>query len=542
MSCTFVVASAALLEEFGAGTVSASTQGLGHDWVSKQGSMSVVECEDQIVSQILAPPAFSTDVYMSEMSGQSISVRDSVVDGINDSWDREERVLHQLRRQVGTKLSSKSRSDILESRRLAKPPRVFFWLRWLMSKPQYELGWAVLIVSNLVCMILEEEYRGMRRGYELGDIYVNYGSPEYSNTWWPGADTAFYLMECLFAGFFTLEQVITISYDVACALADWPTHRTPFWRDPLDFLDMLIVICSDVSLCLGMVDATINIQLFRILRLARLLRLLRLLRKINQFDPLHLMATAIKGSMGALMFSSILLITVLTLFAMVLTNALRAAYLGDNSPLQLEKQRELFRYFGTYSRSMLSMFELALANWPTVTRFMVEELNEFFGPVCILWKLSVGFAVVGVINGVFIRETFSVAENDEFIMYRSRMRQVLQHRDRMTRLFQLADRNSDGVVDRREFRRVFEKPAIKAWLEAMELRCDDADTLFVLIAGSENGVITQDELINGIAQLKGPARNIDLQQLLHSRDASEAMRPRRSLASRKYVSPKRSFR
>jgi len=233
------------------------------------------------------------------------------------------------------------------------------------------------------------------------------------------------------------------------------------------------------------------------------------------------MTTAIKGSLGALMFSSMLLITILTLFAMVLTNVLRAAYLGENSPLEPEKQQELFRYFGTYSRSMLSMFELALANWPTVTRFMVEELHECFGPICVVWKLSIGFAVVGVINGVFIRETFSVAESDEFIMIRSRMRQVLQHKDRMRRLFQLADRDKDGVLGHEEFRRVFEKPAIKAWLEAMDLRCDDADTLFALIAGSMDGVISEEELIRGIAQLKGPARNVDLLTLVRGLEAKK---------------------
>mmetsp|Transcript_53712 Transcript_53712/g.143146 ORF Transcript_53712/g.143146 Transcript_53712/m.143146 type:complete len:174 (+) Transcript_53712:1-522(+) len=170
---------------------------------------------------------------------------------------------------------------------------------------------------------------------------------------------------------------------------------------------------------------------------------------------------------------------------------------------------------------MLSMFELALANWPTLTRFMVEELHECFGPICVLWKLSIGFAVVGVINGVFIKETFSVAESDEFIMIRSRMRQIVQHKERMRRLFQLADKNKDGVLGREQFRRVFEKPTIKAWLEAMDLRCDNADTLFALIAGSMDGVISEGELITGIAKLKGPARNVDLLTLVRGLEAKK---------------------
>ena len=39
--------------------------------------------------------------------------------------------------------------------------------------------------------------------------------------------------------------------------------------------------------------------------------------------------------------------------------------------------------------------------------------------LCILHKLVIGFAVVGVINGVFIQETFKVASSDNQIMMRT---------------------------------------------------------------------------------------------------------------------------
>ncbi|CAK0911770.1 unnamed protein product [Prorocentrum cordatum] len=484
--------------------------------LSPRGDRLLAGNSDDQIDRILSSAAPSTEGYasMGHYSSHASFVGHS-------SWDRDERVIDQLRKPSSSRQLAKQKPLSEDHTRVEKPPRAFYTMRWLMSKPQYEMAWAFLIFCNLIVMILEVEYKGMQCGYELGGIYAHYGSQEYTSRWWPGADRAFYTAECLFAGVFTLELLITCGYDFACAYAAWPTHRAPFWKCPLDLVDLIVVVCSDVSLALDETDTAGSMQAFRILRLARLLRLIRLLRKIYQFDTLHLMTTAIKGSMGALMFSSMLLITILTLFAMVLTNMLRTTYIGEDSPLEPEKQQELFRYFGTFSRSMLSMFELALANWPTVTRFMVEELHECFGPICIVWKLSIGLAVVGVINGVFIRETFSVAESDEFIMIRSRMRQVLQHQDRMRRLFQLADKNNDGVLVREEFRRVFEKPAIKAWLEAMELRCDDADTLFALLAGSADGVISEEGLIRGIAQLKGPARNFDLLTLVRGLEAAK---------------------
>ena len=73
-----------------------------------------------------------------------------------------------------------------------------------------------------------------------------------------------------------------------------------------------------------------------------------------------------------------------------------------------------------------------------------------------------------MINGVFIQETFTVAQHDEFIMVRSRLRQVSQHKDRLTRLFQLADQNDDGFLSRSELKYILEMRAIRTWLEARE--------------------------------------------------------------------------
>merc|ERR1719428_1605785 len=109
----------------------------------------------------------------------------------------------------------------------------------------------------------------------------------------------------------------------------------------------------------------------------------------------------------------------------MITNIVQLFYLADeNSHLDEHARLEAFEYFGTYWRAMVSLFELMLANWPTVCRFLMEEVHEVFGWLVVAYKLLVGFGVVGVINGVFIQETFSVAQSDEYIMIRSRLRQM----------------------------------------------------------------------------------------------------------------------
>merc|ERR1711865_467181 len=109
--------------------------------------------------------------------------------------------------------------------------------------------------------------------------------------------------------------------------------------------------------------------------------------------------------------------------ALLLTQGLHAsvftsASIADLSEEEMEGRRELYKYFGSFSRCLLSMFELTLANWPPVTRLLQEEVSEWFMPICLIHKLTIGFAVVGVINGVILQETFKVASTDGMIMMR----------------------------------------------------------------------------------------------------------------------------
>merc|ERR1719174_254421 len=133
--------------------------------------------------------------------------------------------------------------------------------------------------------------------------------------------------------------------------------------------------------------------------------------------------------------------------ALFLTQILHSSYFTDatnaNDP-SLEKQERvkmMFEYFGTFSRCFLSMFEITLANWPPVARLLAEEVSEWFSVLCVLHKLTVGFAVVGVINGVVFQETFQVARTDDVVMVRQRRRAQHALQQKMGALFQALDIN-----------------------------------------------------------------------------------------------------
>jgi len=180
------------------------------------------------------------------------------------------------------------------------------------------------------------------------------------------------------------------------------------------------------------------------------------------------------------------------------------------SEAELEMKRKLYEYFGSFTRCLLSMFELTLANWPPVTRLLAEEVSEWFMIVCVAHKLTIGFAVIGVINGVILQETFKIAATDDMLMVRQKKRSTDMFRKKMTALFQALEHSDDGELDFAEFQIIAHVPEVKAWLSAMDIETDDLETLFMLIDADGSGTVPCEELISRIPRVKGPARSLDL--------------------------------
>merc|ERR1719446_1836576 len=112
------------------------------------------------------------------------------------------------------------------------------------------------------------------------------------------------------------------------------------------------------------------------------------------------------------------------LCALVLQAVCEDYVIGDASPDRLE---EVFMYYGTFGRSLLTMFEITLGNWMPPCRALVENVHEYFMVFFVLHKLIIGFSVLAVVNGVFMQETFRVASQDDHVM--------LLRRDNEKRIF-----------------------------------------------------------------------------------------------------------
>jgi Ca2+-binding EF-hand superfamily protein len=367
-------------------------------------------------------------------------------------------------------------------------------IRAVYKSVWFEPVMSTFIMLNAVVMIAEIQVDGYHLGHEINfrhGVHV----PAHTRS---DLTRVFNILEWIFGIVFALEVFLKL-----LAL------RTKFFKETTwNIFDLVVVACFVIE------RASINIvpvgtQWLRICRLVRLGRLLTLARTVQAFDHLFLITTAIRDSFSILGWALLLLFLIHMTIALVLSKLLQSTYFETGHKSQ-EAQHKLYEYFGTWTRAMLSTFEMSLANWTPICRLLSEEVSQWFALFILMHKLTIGFAVVGVINGVLMKETFRVAETDAIVMVRQKAKATELHRKNMLNLFHALDSSGDGKVSRREFQNLALFPSVKTWLASMELQTNDLDTMFKLIDENGDGAITFDELMHGIARLKGSARSIDL--------------------------------
>ncbi|CAK0807598.1 unnamed protein product [Prorocentrum cordatum] len=196
------------------------------------------------------------------------------------------------------------------------------------------------------------------------------------------------------------------------------------------------------------------------------------------------------------------------LLALAVNQALQEYYFQKS---QAEEQVVVFEYFGSFSRSLLTMFEFTLANWAPPARVLMENVHEALFIYSVVHKMALGFAVIGIINGV--SKTFKVASSDDAVMVRQMYRKEKMHTQKMQRLFVEADANGDGTIELDEWLTICEDQWVQIWLKSQDLDATDPGKLFTSLDDG-SGTLTVERLVEGTARLKSQCSAVAVITLL----------------------------
>eukprot|EP00929_Paragymnodinium_shiwhaense_P024205 TRINITY_DN14971_c0_g1_i1.p1 TRINITY_DN14971_c0_g1~~TRINITY_DN14971_c0_g1_i1.p1 ORF type:complete len:640 (-),score=159.25 TRINITY_DN14971_c0_g1_i1:378-2297(-) len=380
----------------------------------------------------------------------------------------------------------------------------------MVNSSTFEAIFSGLILLNAIVMAMEVQYNGADFAQAVGHRQGAGSAAEL----YPWAKPVLEACEFGFGLLFTLELVLKIV-----------TLRCSFVKCAWNWLDLFVIV-TWVGSESGLMTLPGNPIVFRLIRLLKVVRLLRALKTVQALDALQLLIGSIMASVSVLMWSIMILLMLETLVAMVLHQLLADEIMNENR--SIESRLKLFQYFGSFSRTMITMFEMTVGNWVVVCRLLMEDVSEWYGLAILVYKLTAGFAVVKVITGVFMHETFKCAERDVDLMILQKERLVKSYMRDMDVLFHQMDLDRNGEVLLDEFAQLLADPRVSKWLNAMEVEVQDPDILFRLLKREDAPGVSFPDLVNGIKRLRGNARSVDvvvmIRQINELEDAFDDLR------------------
>ncbi|OLP87191.1 Sodium channel protein type 10 subunit alpha [Symbiodinium microadriaticum] len=358
----------------------------------------------------------------------------------------------------------------------------------------FEMLIAALLFVNVCFMAAQLQYLGLRIGHSIGYPRYDVAAEEA----WPNSDQIFLVGDVSFASVFTIEMLTRMYY-----------LRMTFWKYALNWVDFLVVCSSWLELFAAAL-LPISPTFLRLLRLGKLLRAIRVVRMSAVLESLQLLLKCISASVRILFWSLFLLMIIQISAGMTISYMVSEFMVDQNAPM--EARFAVFRYYGSFSATLLTMFEVLFANWAPPCRILIDHVSEWYALVFIIYRCFVGFAVLNVVNAVFVQSTMKVAAADEEVMAREKRKAELAFQRKVSALFRQADISGDGKIDVKEFKRLLKAPKLQLWLSQLEIETTDLWGLFQMLDTGE-GEISLEEFEAGTMRIKGMARSFDLAQV-----------------------------
>eukprot|EP00913_Durusdinium_trenchii_P000491 g449.t1 len=296
------------------------------------------------------------------------------------------------------------------------------------NKKTLELVIGLLIIVNSLVMAVEFEFQGYVVGHSLGYPRMH-GPPEEV---WPSAEQIFDSINLVFIIIFVVDVVVRVSF-----------LRMQFFRQSFNWLDLAVVSCSVLEVLFDEL-LPLDTVFVRLLRLGKVARAIRVVRHTEGMSSLLMLLKCVRASFNTLCCSLSFIVVLQCIAGMVISQVV-SPYMTDEN-VGLEERKAVFRYYGTFTATFLTMFEVLLANWAPPARILVDNVSDLFVYVFVVYRCVVGFAILNVVNAVFIQQTMKVAQADQELIIKQRLRAESAYAAKMRTFFDKLDKSGCGYL------------------------------------------------------------------------------------------------
>jgi len=274
------------------------------------------------------------------------------------------------------------------------------------------------------------------------------------------------------------------------------------------FLVGVAILDAWVPHILGLfgMDTNIDIKMMSVLRIVRLMRLVRLLRLLRIFKELWLLVNGFIEALRVLTWIFVLLGMIIYCSAILTTLSI-----GDSCEEEFPHFASCDEMFGGVFKSMYTLFQvLTLESWSMAVVRPVMKTFPIAVPFFIAFLFLTSFGLMNIVVGVIVENTLQAAAQNEEKINKRRANEAQKNLEALREIFEEADEDGSGTVDKEEFRNIIKKPEVEAQFRQLELPTSEAEELFDILDEDKTGELDIKTFVEGAFKLKGAAKAKDL--------------------------------
>jgi nitrogen fixation protein FixH len=249
-------------------------------------------------------------------------------------------------------------------------------------------------------------------------------------------------------------------------------------------------------------DTNIDIKMMSVLRIVRLMRLVRLLRLLRIFKELWLLVNGFIEALRVLTWIFVLLGMIIYCSAILTTLSI-----GDSCEEEFPHFASCDEMFGGVFKSMYTLFQvLTLESWSMAVVRPVMKTFPIAVPFFIAFLFLTSFGLMNIVVGVIVENTLQAAAQNEEKINKRRANEAQKNLEALREIFEEADEDGSGTVDKEEFRNIIKKPEVEAQFRQLELPTSEAEELFDILDEDKTGELDIKTFVEGAFKLKGAAK------------------------------------
>jgi len=286
-----------------------------------------------------------------------------------------------------------------------------------------------------------------------------------------------------------------------------------FWN----WFDLLLVMFSMVEFLIEQLSASeASTSIGSAIKVVKIVRIVRVFRVFRFFKELSLLALMILDSMKSLMWALFMLAIILYCFAILFTQFATDYIKSSAGDVQAAANvHEVERQFGSVSSTLYSLLQAMLGgvSWGIAS----DALISIHWTTAWLFFFYIFFTMLAFLNittGVFVDNAVETARTQRDFLVQKDLELKQRYLAEMRDMFREMDEDNSGTLSMEEIDAYFEDPRGRSYFSAIGLDAADTERLFGLLNCNVDGTVSIDEFLHGCMRLKGPARSIDVQQLL----------------------------